>query len=105
MIEEALIKHKLFLRDQTTINSPFNARSYSVITGLNGENPAKNTAIFFRDAKSRFIKKDALKLENMALNLIAGKKFAKKILFINSAICSKAKDELIKNGWEIYDTL
>lgn len=103
-MEELLLSQNIILKKSTTINlAKFSkVRSYKCLVGSDLD--SNNTIIFFRDAKSRFLKKDFEILENLA-NLVTkdeGKVIKKRYLFLSSQICSKALDLAKSKGWKCY---
>ncbi|TKX31329.1 tram-like protein [Campylobacter estrildidarum] len=60
-----------------------------------------NNLLFVYIGKARFVKKDALYLDNLANNFELKHKF----FFTKSALCSKAKLYLKEKGFNIYAAL
>ncbi len=56
------------------------------------------------ERKSRFLRKDATELEDLAKKAqsLLGHAFKRKYLLIKAPLCSKAKEMLEEFGWRIY---
>lgn len=102
-MDELLVKHNIILQKSKNLSlKEFKTRSYKALFGVDLK--SNNTILFFRDAKSRFLQKDSLKLIQMSESLAKKENriVKKKIFFYNSQICSKALEFLKKNGWKCY---
>lgn len=102
-MDELLVKHNIILKKSKNLSlEDFKTRSYKALLGIDLN--SNNVILFFRDAKSRFLKKDSLKLTQMSEILAQkeGRIIKKKIFFYNSEICSKALEILKKSGWKCY---
>lgn len=102
-MDELLVKHNIILKKSKNLSlEDFKTRSYKALLGI--DLSSNNVILFFRDAKSRFLKKDSLKLTQMSEILAQkeGRIIKKKIFFYNSEICSKALEILKKSGWKCY---
>lgn len=102
-MDELLVKHNIILQKSKNLSlKEFKTRSYKALLGIDLN--SNNVILFFRDAKSRFLKKDSLKLTQMSEILAQkeGRIIKKKIFFYNSEICSKALEILKKSGWKCY---
>lgn len=103
-INEILVKNDIILKKSQSVNlnELFKTRSYECIIGI-GLN-SKNMILFFRDAKSRFISKDFVKLDEMSQIIInkSGRVIREKLFFYNSKICSKTLALLRENGWKCF---
>lgn len=104
-IAELLVEKKLLLKKFQTIEAKnfTKLRSYEIFFGVDLQN--FNTLIFVKNAKTRFISKDALALLDLissAENFL-GKVVKKRILFLKSEICSKSLKILKENGIVVYD--
>ncbi len=101
-IEKWLLEAGLLVKNQKTIDLRqfTKARSYKAIIASDLDD--YNLLIIFRDAKSRLLKSEVLKIFELA-NMICQNeniKFKYKWLFYNSQICSKAKEELKEAKWK-----
>lgn len=103
-MEELLLSNNIILKKSKTANlTKFSkVRSYKCLVGVDLE--SNNIIVFFRDAKSRFLKKDFENLENLANLIINDEKLVikKRYLFLNSQICSKALNFAKERGWKCY---
>jgi len=99
--EDLLVREGLILRDQRTLDMG-RSRAYSGLFGVDLD--GYNTLVFFRDASSRFVRKDALALISRADGLAdaLGKVCKRRVLFLNSPLCSKARAELKNAGWKVF---
>ncbi|MBR8462419.1 hypothetical protein KDD93_00900 [Campylobacter sp. faydin G-24] len=63
------------------------------------------TLVCVRDAKSRLLLKEALKIDEICqkCEVKFNTTIKKRVLFYNSQICSKSLEILNKNGWRCYD--
>lgn len=61
--------------------------------------------IFFIDAKSRFLQKNAREIEGVfeACRDYLGHNIKHKTIFIANGLCSKAKELLQNNDWKVYN--
>ncbi|NLK67010.1 MAG: hypothetical protein GX282_06000 [Campylobacteraceae bacterium] len=103
-MDEILLKNSIILKKSQSVNlnELFKTRSYSCMLGV--DLSSKNVIVFYRDAKSRFISKDALRLEEMSKVVIkqSGRVVKEKLFFYNSEICSKALNLLKQSGWKCF---
>lgn len=102
-MDELLVKHNIILQKSKNLSlKEFRTKSYKALFGIDLN--SNNTILFFRDAKSRFLQKDSLKLIEMSETLAKKEDriIKKKIFFYNSQICSKVLEFLKKNGWKCY---
>ena len=103
-MDDILLKNNVILKKSKSVNlnQMFKTRSYECILGVDIN--SKNVVVFYRNAKSRFITKDALKLEEMGDKVIkeSDRVVKEKLFFYNSEICSKALNLLKKSGWKCF---
>lgn len=60
-------------------------------------------AIFLIDSKSRFLQKNVDELEMLFAKMVekSGHNYKYKMAVIQSPLCSKAKEKLLKNSWRV----
>lgn len=104
-INELLVKYEILLKNFRTIETGnfTKKRSLSIFFGV--DLSQFRTLLYLRDAKSRFVSKDAISLIEIDKKVQSSenKIVKKKILFLSSALCSKAAKILNENGFMIYD--
>lgn len=104
-ISELLLSKKLLLKNFKTLDTKefSKKRSYEIYFGVDLD--GFFTLVFVRNAKSRFISKDANELLN--LDKIVQEKLdkivKKRVLFYNSQMCSKSKKILEESEFIFYD--
>ena len=96
-ISELLLSKKLLLKNFKTLDTKefSKKRSYEIYFGVDLD--GFFTLVFVRNAKSRFISKDANEL--LSLDKIV----KKRVLFYNSQMCSKSKKILEESEFIFYD--
>lgn len=103
-IARLFLARKLILKDTKTLDFKkfSNKRNYELIYGVDSKN--FHTFVFIRKAKSKLLKAELEFLDLLADDIASklGIVVVKRILFFNSAICSKILDDK-KIGWKLYD--
>lgn len=104
-ISALLVDKNLLLKNFKTLDvSKYSKkRSYKIYYGVDLNSYFR--LVYLRDASSRLVKKDAeflVYLDDLVQKDM-DKIVKKKLLFYNSAICSKTLKFLKESGWECYD--
>lgn len=99
---EILTKYGVLFKQLNTLDfSQYSKkRSYKLLLGVDLKDYF--TAVFFRDAKSKFLRLELENLNEICAKLEAqnGTAIKKRVLFYNSQICSKVKAAQM---WKFYD--
>ncbi|PSM52319.1 hypothetical protein CBLAS_0319 [Campylobacter blaseri] len=106
-ITELLVKNKIIFKKSQTIELKRYTKSRSLSSIVGVDLNSRNTIVFSREAKTKFLKKDAESLDGLANVVLNDIKVIcrRKIFFSTSEICSKSYDFLKENGWVIYASM
>lgn len=103
-ISRLLVEKGLLLKKFQTINikNITKSRSYSVYFGVDMKSNC--TVVFVRNAKSRFVQKDATALLSLCDDILQkeAKIVRQRVFFYNSQICSKSLKILKDKHWRVY---
>lgn len=103
-ISKLCVREGLLLQKFQTLDiaSFTRSRSYGAYFGVDLK--SYNVLLFMRDAKSRFVMRDAEFLLSLASDISAnlGKVVKKRVLFYNSQMCSKSAKFLKENGFSLH---
>ena len=103
-ISKLCVREGLLLQKFKTLDTASFTRSRSYGAYFGVDLKSYNVLLFMRDAKSRFVMRDAEFLLSLtdALAASLGKVVKKRALFYNSQMCRKSAKFLKENGFSLY---